>query len=104
MDLSPFKKAPRNQLSDAKQTRWVQQNIFISCGQAGHISCRCLKGGWEPQGRLQPLSSAWLSKLQAEINVPTPAPVAPLLRKRSCQNIALLRSEQCAFQHSWRTR
>ncbi|KNZ63177.1 uncharacterized protein VP01_1178g5 [Puccinia sorghi] len=73
LDLSAFQKAPSNQLSDAKQARWVQRNLCFCCGQEGHISCGCLNGGWKPQDRLQPPSSAWISELQA------------------------LRSEQCSF-------
>ncbi|KNZ53845.1 uncharacterized protein VP01_311g5 [Puccinia sorghi] len=55
-------KGPK-QTSDAKHTCWVQLNLCFCCGQAGHISHRCLNGGQKPQGRLQPSSSTQLSKL-----------------------------------------
>ncbi|KNZ48951.1 uncharacterized protein VP01_5302g1, partial [Puccinia sorghi] len=51
--------------------------------QAGHVSCGCLNGGQRPQGHQEPSHSAWISKLQAEINrlrgnpnpsSPTPVP------------------------------
>ncbi|KNZ52171.1 uncharacterized protein VP01_3663g2 [Puccinia sorghi] len=45
MDLSAFQKSPNNQLSDAKQAPWVQRNLCFHCGQAGHVSRRCLNGG-----------------------------------------------------------
>ncbi|KNZ47682.1 uncharacterized protein VP01_6221g1 [Puccinia sorghi] len=36
MDLSAFQRAPINQISDAKQARWVQRNLCFCCIQAGH--------------------------------------------------------------------
>ncbi|KNZ44621.1 uncharacterized protein VP01_898g4 [Puccinia sorghi] len=68
MGLSAFQKAPSKQLSNTKQAHWVQRNLCFHCSQAGHISCGFLNGGRKPQDGLQPPSSAWLSKLQAEIN------------------------------------
>ncbi|KNZ46218.1 uncharacterized protein VP01_7464g1 [Puccinia sorghi] len=65
MDLSAFQKAPSNRLSDAEGNFWVQQNLCLCCGQAGHISRGCLNRVWKLQDCLQPLSSACLSKIQA---------------------------------------
>ncbi|KNZ49929.1 uncharacterized protein VP01_4692g1 [Puccinia sorghi] len=50
MDLSAFQKSPRNQLSDAEQTRWVQRNLCFRFGQAGHISHGCLNGALPNSG------------------------------------------------------
>ncbi|KNZ45512.1 uncharacterized protein VP01_803g2 [Puccinia sorghi] len=69
IDLSAFQKAPNYQLSDTKKTRWVQGSLCFHCGQAGHISCRCLNGGKKPQDHPQPPSLALISKLQVEINL-----------------------------------
>ncbi|KNZ52119.1 uncharacterized protein VP01_3687g2 [Puccinia sorghi] len=45
MDLSALQMAPSNQLSNTKRARRVQKNLCFHCGQAGHISPRCLNGG-----------------------------------------------------------
>ncbi|KNZ44771.1 uncharacterized protein VP01_8844g1 [Puccinia sorghi] len=68
MHLSTFQKSPSKQLSDNKHAQRFQMNLCFCCSQAGHISRGCLNGGWRPQGHQEPLPSAWISKLQEEIN------------------------------------
>ncbi|KNZ47690.1 uncharacterized protein VP01_6217g2, partial [Puccinia sorghi] len=49
MDLSAFQKAQSNQLSHAKQARWVQQNLYFQFSKAGHISLGCWNGVRNPK-------------------------------------------------------
>ncbi|KNZ46550.1 uncharacterized protein VP01_7176g1, partial [Puccinia sorghi] len=75
----PVPKAPSNQLSGAKQSRQVQQNLcFFGC-QVGHISSGCLNGVGNPKTAYKPhlpLGSPNF-RWKSIVSTPTPAPVAP---------------------------
>ncbi|KNZ63755.1 uncharacterized protein VP01_11058g1, partial [Puccinia sorghi] len=68
IDLLAFQRTPNNRLSDAMRACWVQLNLCFCCGQARHISRGCSKENRKYHGFQKPLSSAWISELQAKIN------------------------------------